>query len=273
MKYLLPLVAVLLLNSCVGAPNPKKIAEANEVHLKQEGIERLRQGDLAPAFTASTADGQRVTIGVEPEVEEPAGADVTLAAAPDSATVPEERKVPPAVTAEQADSNDGSESSESPAADPASAEATAEEELTGEAGKPIDESVDSEPSSGPYTVLFFYPANFTPNSTKHLRELSKAREALAAVDVQVYGISLGSAEQLSRFARENGITIPLLVDTGAVAQLYGALAEGGKHPQRTLVGIRPDGTIGFYDRAFSHLPLDKVVLQKTGRKAPAETAK
>jgi peroxiredoxin len=262
-----------MLNSCVGAPNPKKIAEANEVHLRKAGIEMLRQGDRAPAFTASTAEGRRVTIGVEPAAEAVADAAPALVAAPAGDSTPEPEAQTTPVKGEQANSSADDTASAEAAAEPASADPAPEAEESDVAGKSLDESTDTEPSTGPYTVLFFYPADFTPNSTKHLRELSKASESLAAVDVQVYGISLGSAEQHSSFAQENGITVPLLVDTGAVARLYGALAEGGQHPQRTLVGIRPNGTIGFYDRAFSHLPLDKVVLQKTGRKAAGEADK
>jgi peroxiredoxin len=122
-----------------------------------------------------------------------------------------------------------------------------------------------------YTVLYFYPADFTPNSSKHLIDLSNGLEQLAGENIKVYGISTGTADLHRAYMEKQGITVPLLVDTGAIAKSYGALLEGGKYAQRTLVGIKPDGTVGFYRRGFGHMKLVDLILKETGRTpAPAK---
>jgi peroxiredoxin len=143
----------------------------------------------------------------------------------------------------------------------------------------VQEKGSTEPGLSPsqdvdktYTVLYFYPADFTPNSSKHLLDLSKGLDQLAAAGVKVYGVTTGTADTHRVYMEKQGISVPLLVDTGTIATDYGVLLAGGKFPQRTLVGIKPDGTIGFYKRGFGHLKLVDLILKETGKTAPVEAA-
>jgi peroxiredoxin len=208
MRFLLIILALLCalpLTSCMQTLNPEKVAEVNEAVIQKEGIEALKVGDVAPAFTASTASGERVT--------------VLASADPDP--------------------------------------------LTAEDGASTDKPLGTDE----WTVLYFYPADFTPNSSKHLLDLSKGLEQLTAAHIKVYGVSLGTADMHRTYMEKQGITVPLLVDTGSIAQSYGALLPEGKYPQRTLVGIKPDGTVGFYRRGFGHLKLVDEILKDTGNVA------
>jgi len=243
MRLLAPLAILLLLTSCMTAPNPQKMAEANEVILKQEGIIALKVGDKAPAFTATSATGQRVVVGVGTASQaKPEAVATKVAAAPKAEDAP--TADPPAAPS----SSDKAKPEASPATDTPAASASDADQL--------------------YTVLFFYPADFTPNSARNLRELSKDIDQFAAVKVQILAISTGSAEDHKRFAEQYGITVPLLVDTGAIAASYGCAPPGSGadvYPQRTLVGIKPDGTIGFYERVVPHTKLVESILKLCGR--------
>ncbi len=217
---MLLLLLPLFLSGCVGAPDPVKLAAVNEIVIEKEGITALKVGDPAPMFTANTADGERVVVGM---IESDS---VLTSASPDLDS--------------------------------------------GTAGAPEESDEPAPDTGGEYTVLYFYPADFTPNATKHFRDFTKGVDKLGAAQVKVYGISRGSREEHIEFAKEYGIAVPLLVDTGAVAQLYGTMLDGGKFPQRTLVGIKPDGTIGFYDRAMPLGSLTDTLLKKTGREPVKE---
>lgn len=100
-------------------------------------------------------------------------------------------------------------------------------------------------------VLFFYPADMTPNSTRELLQLSAVLEELSQQGIDLYGISGGSTAEHARYAQRYGINVPLLDDQDlSVARTYGCVPESGKLVQRTLVGIEADGTIGFFERGF-----------------------
>ena len=100
-------------------------------------------------------------------------------------------------------------------------------------------------------VLFFYPANMTPNSTRELLQLVKAAEELSSRGIVVGGVSGGSMRDHATFAERFQITIPLLIDEDlSIARAYGCVPEGGELVQRTLVGIEADGAIAFYERGF-----------------------
>jgi peroxiredoxin Q/BCP len=116
--------------------------------------------------------------------------------------------------------------------------------------------------------LFFYPADFTPNSAKQLLEYTKGLPQLEAAGIKLYGVTTGTLDAHREFVQKYGITIPILVDTGTIARSYGVMLDEGQYPQRTLVGIEPDGTVGFYQRAFAHMHLVDGTLKLAGRTAP-----
>ena len=100
-----------------------------------------------------------------------------------------------------------------------------------------------------YCVLYFFPVADTPNSATGLIKLTQLSEKLAASGISCLGIGPQSPQELAAFAAKYKITIPLLSDPElSVARLYGCAAEGFSMPQRTLCGVRPDGTLAFYTR-------------------------
>jgi len=100
-------------------------------------------------------------------------------------------------------------------------------------------------------LLFFYPADNTPNTTRDLQTLGKFQPQLAEANIQVYAISGGSMSSHEKYAERYGLTIPLLLDADlSIARHYGCAPEDAEFVQRTLVGIDTDGKIAFFERGF-----------------------
>lgn len=120
--------------------------------------------------------------------------------------------------------------------------------------------VDFDPATlepGARTLLFFYPAPFTPNSTAHLQALSRDQARLTAVGIDVYAITTATPEELLDYAAAHAISVPLLADDGSAARAYGVLAADGRYPQRTSTGIDNSGNLRFYER--SALPANRII--------------
>lgn len=104
---------------------------------------------------------------------------------------------------------------------------------------------------GRQLLLFFFPADDTPNSTRHLNTLMKLSKDLGEAGIAVYAISGGSRAEHQAYTEKYKLTLPVLADPGlAIAQRYGCAAEGGQYAQRTLVGIDGEGQIAFFERGF-----------------------
>src|SRR5579885_3476677 len=74
-----------------------------------------------------------------------------------------------------------------------------------------------------YLVLYFYPRDFTLVCTREACGFRDAYSELASSDTEVVGVSVDDAETHDRFAREHGITFPLVPDTDrSLARSYGA---------------------------------------------------
>ena len=100
-------------------------------------------------------------------------------------------------------------------------------------------------------VLFFYPADDTPNTTRQLQQLSKPMPILEPEGIHVYGISKGSAREHQAYAEKYAITVPLIADKDlAISTSYGCALADGDFVQRTMVGIDRDGTVAFFERGF-----------------------
>lgn len=175
---------LLMLSGCI-MPDPEAQIAANEVKLAEEGYEALSPGDEAPAFSATTQDGEEFK---------------------------------------------------------------------------LSSALDDGP-----VVLFFYPANFTPNSTFQLKQLSRLQGELeeAGQHVSILAVNPAPAEETRRYLEEEGINIPVLHDEGLeISEDYGcASTEGGTQMQeRTVVGISEEGTVAFYQRRFFlHSPTVKLL--------------
>jgi peroxiredoxin Q/BCP len=79
-------------------------------------------------------------------------------------------------------------------------------------------------------VLFFYPRAFTPVCTAEACGFRDAIPQFESRNAAVFGISSDNPDTLARFARQHGITFPLLSDAGsktriayAVPKMFGVL--------------------------------------------------
>jgi peroxiredoxin len=132
---------------------------------------------------------------------------------------------------------------------------------------------------GKYAVLFFYPVNDTPNTAKHIMALAKATPALAVQKVSVYAVNPGAPAEGLAFLKRYNVSLPLLDDPGhAIARQFGCALGGASYPQRTLVGIGPDGKILMYYRGFfpgpdpTHYILRELGLETKGNAATGAAA-
>ncbi|MCP3425884.1 thioredoxin-dependent thiol peroxidase [Rothia sp. AR01] len=117
--------------------------------------------------------------------------------------------------------------------------------------------------AGGRTVLYFYPAAFTPGCTTEACDFRDNLASLTAAGYTVLGISGDSVERLAEFAQEYRLTYGLLSDEGsAVAQRFGAWGEktvGGETRTgvlRSTFVIDEDGRIaqaGYYVSADGHV--------------------
>jgi len=131
-------------------------------------------------------------------------------------------------------------------------------------------SLPGDPLAG-WTALYFFPAPDTPNTAKHLGQLSAQYDALALDGISVYALTKAPLEALNAFAAETKTKVPLLADPGGEACVaYAALKPGGTYPQRTTVLISPDGRIALYRRG---LVLPAELRKAAGLAAPVEKAK
>jgi peroxiredoxin Q/BCP len=74
-------------------------------------------------------------------------------------------------------------------------------------------------------------------------------ETFSAAGIQPFGVNPASVESHRGYAEKMGFPFPLLSDPDReLARAYGALKEDGKGIQRTVYGIRRDGTIAFAAR-------------------------
>ena len=106
-----------------------------------------------------------------------------------------------------------------------------------------------------HVVLVFYPGDFTPVCTEQLCAFRDNWEALQSENAVVYGVNPADKEKHRRFATQNRLPFPLLVDeSGDMTARYGC---------RALFGI-VKRTVYVIDRS------GRVVWVKRGNPSPAE---
>ena len=92
--------------------------------------------------------------------------------------------------------------------------------------------VSLESLRGSATVLYFYPAAFTPGCTTEACDFRDSLGSLAAAGYQVVGVSGDDIETLARFSAEESLGFALLSDPGhSAAKALGAWGDkvvGGK---------------------------------------------
>jgi thioredoxin-dependent peroxiredoxin len=100
---------------------------------------------------------------------------------------------------------------------------------------------------GRWTILAFYPGDFTLVCTRQFCSYRDDDERLAQLDADVLGISPQSVESHDRFTAEHGLSVPLLADPDrATAKAYGVLAPGGL-VRRSIFIVDPDGILRHRD--------------------------
>ncbi|MDJ0382591.1 peroxiredoxin [Streptomyces sp. G-G2] len=96
---------------------------------------------------------------------------------------------------------------------------------------------------GAPVVLAFYPGDNTPVCTKQLCSYSSGFEEFTGLGATVWGISPQDVDSHEGFARQHGLRMPLLADTGReVAKAFG-VSTPGIGVRRSVFLIAPDGTL------------------------------
>jgi len=103
---------------------------------------------------------------------------------------------------------------------------------------------------GSPVVVYFYPKDNTPGCTTEAKEFRDLLPDFEKAGVTVLGISPDDVESHCRFADKEGLTFPLLADTGhAIAGKYGVWVEKNMYGkkfmgvQRATFLIDAEGTI------------------------------
>ena len=96
-----------------------------------------------------------------------------------------------------------------------------------------------------HVILYFFPKDFTPGCTKEACAFRDHRAEVAALDAEVVGVSIDTAEKHAAFAEKYQLPYPLVSDrSGKIAALYGVSRLGGWLPtKRVTFVIDKGGTV------------------------------
>jgi peroxiredoxin Q/BCP len=119
-------------------------------------------------------------------------------------------------------------------------------------------------------VLYFYPKDFTTVCTRETCGFRDAYAELTSADTEVVGVSSDDAATHDRFAREYGVTFPLVPDPErALARRYGATSllrdVLGVSARLTFVIARSGRIVAIVDsglRASQHTEGAREAIQK-----------
>ncbi|USN45835.1 MAG: peroxiredoxin [Candidatus Woesearchaeota archaeon] len=106
--------------------------------------------------------------------------------------------------------------------------------------------------AGKWTVLFFYPADFTFVCPTELGEMADHYEALKKMNVEVLSVSTDTAFVHKAWHDESDtikkITFPMVADpTGKICRAYGTMIEEEGLSLRGTFIIDPDGILKAYE--------------------------
>jgi len=131
--------------------------------------------------------------------------------------------------------------------------------LDSEALEDKEDTLGNLLSAFPNTIIYFYPADFTPNCTIQALDFSAMKGEFEALGYQIIGVSKNDMSSHREFAEAESLTIKLLEDReGALLEEAGALSEPrefGAGPDqlsdiiRTTIIVDQNGTAkyAFYD--------------------------
>jgi len=100
--------------------------------------------------------------------------------------------------------------------------------------------------AGKWVVLYFYPKDDTPGCTTEACNFRDDIFKIRALNAEVMGVSLDSAESHASFAEKHGLPFPLLSDADKeVTKKYGCLMSIGpvKYAKRHTFIINPEGKL------------------------------
>lgn len=108
--------------------------------------------------------------------------------------------------------------------------------------------------SGKYTVLYFYPGDFTSGCTLEANAFQKNLDAIKALNAQVVGVSVDPVDKHVEFRKSCGLDFVLLSDEGGkVSEAYGTALDIpflGKFSNRQTYLISPTGVV---EKVFTNL--------------------
>ena len=95
---------------------------------------------------------------------------------------------------------------------------------------------------GQWTVVYFYPRDFTPGCTLEARRFQQDLPKYTRRNAQIIGISADDVDSHQEFCDSEGLRFPLLADTdGAVSKAYGSWL--GVASLRHTYIVDPDGVL------------------------------
>eukprot|EP00607_Mallomonas_marina_P001956 CAMPEP_0182428970 /NCGR_PEP_ID=MMETSP1167-20130531/25165_1 /TAXON_ID=2988 /ORGANISM="Mallomonas Sp, Strain CCMP3275" /LENGTH=187 /DNA_ID=CAMNT_0024612235 /DNA_START=158 /DNA_END=721 /DNA_ORIENTATION=- len=117
--------------------------------------------------------------------------------------------------------------------------------LPSNAGK----SISLNDLKGKWTVLYFYPGDFTEGCTIEAKGFERDFQKYKDLGVQIVGVSVDSVDKHLDFKNKYGLDFPLLSDQGGViSNKYGSLLDFGfigKFSNRQTYVIGPDLTLKY----------------------------
>ena len=114
-----------------------------------------------------------------------------------------------------------------------------------------------------WVVLYFYPRDFTGGCTIQAKKFEMDMAEYEERDTVILGVSTDSVESHEEFCTKEGLTFKLLADEdGAVADMYGSLAQGRDRPtaSRNTFLINPKGVVAQVFVKVNPTPHSKEVL-------------
>lgn len=108
--------------------------------------------------------------------------------------------------------------------------------------------------TGKYTVLYFYPGDFTSGCTLEANAFQKNLDTIKGLNAQVVGVSVDPVDKHVEFKKSCGLDFVLLSDEGGkVSEAYGTALDIpflGKFSNRQTYLISPGGTV---EKVFTNL--------------------
>ena len=114
--------------------------------------------------------------------------------------------------------------------------------------KPVDSNPLTLPdaAAGRFAVILFYRGAWCPYCNAQLRAFQRAHDTLAALDADVFGLSVDDAATTRGLASKHGLTFPVGhdADAQAVAAATGAFVNPDpQYLQSTGFVLGPDGRV------------------------------